>query len=168
MRKASVLPLPVRAAASTSLPFKETGILVAWISVMLTKNDFLSPKCGIRHDQSRSVTFSLYLSSRIRKLEDQKKLEDRLVAPDRPWDGVVFSSAEIWKTHEFHHCTFQSLNLLLFWEPFGFRQSQTVLHILAWLFQPLGCRWSCLICHFGDDPKIRESPQSFRELKSYS
>ena len=43
MRNASVFPLPVRAAPSTSLPLRDTGMLDAWISVILTKEHFFNP-----------------------------------------------------------------------------------------------------------------------------
>ena len=43
MRNEIVFPLPVRAAPSTSLPLRDTGMLDAWISVISTKDRFFSP-----------------------------------------------------------------------------------------------------------------------------
>ena len=45
MRNARVFPLPVRAAPSTSFPFKETGKLFVCMSVMSTKKDRFKPSC---------------------------------------------------------------------------------------------------------------------------
>ena len=43
MRNARVFPLPVRAAPRTSLPLREVGMLLDWISVMSTKCARLRP-----------------------------------------------------------------------------------------------------------------------------
>lgn len=47
MRNARVFPLPVRAAPRTSLPFNDTGMLEACMSVISTKKHFLRPKLAL-------------------------------------------------------------------------------------------------------------------------
>jgi len=49
IRKHNVLPLPVRAAPRTSVPFSETGKLFAWTSVISTKEAFFKPDTGFEN-----------------------------------------------------------------------------------------------------------------------
>jgi hypothetical protein len=77
IRKHKVLPLPVRAAPRISLPFSDTGRLLACTSAISTKKAFFRPgpafekRCGARTNGP-----NLFLLDSI--LEDQKMLSGHL------------------------------------------------------------------------------------------
>jgi hypothetical protein len=124
MQLSSIFLLPVRAAASTSLPFK--GLDFSHVNEEQLFESWM-------WNTAWSVVFGeIYITpcfknSEIGRLEKAWKLFCG-------WDRVVFNSAETWITCEFYHCTFQSLNLLLFLRAF-------------WLSPVANCAsHSCVVC----------------------
>jgi hypothetical protein len=111
MRKARVLPLPVRAEPRTSFPLRDTGRLFAWISVMSTKNAFLSPACVDGQNRQlqgrkiipRFVCSDMGNSEKVLSPSGATYVKSGSVHP--PDDGGF--------THIFMHLLFQSFNSML-------------------------------------------------------
>ena len=74
MRNASVLPLPVGALASTSLPFRERGRERDWIGVRVVKPAFLRPERGGERCQKKDLDV---LVSREVLLTTQRRIAQR-------------------------------------------------------------------------------------------